>query len=69
MALTTLQIDLWDAKKKQWRQFAVIPYEPNFKPRCGNNLHQFWPTRDKCACGGINLTVEGEEYDGRRSQT
>ena len=53
MAKTTehppLKIDVWDGK--EWRHFFVVPPEDSFKPKCGNNIHQFGPLWVRCACG------------------
>ena len=55
--MKTLVIDVYDDERQHWRSFAVVPYEANYKPRCGNGLHQFWPDRAKCACGGLTRTT------------
>ena len=55
--MKTLVIRVYDSERCTWRSFAVVPFEPNYKPRCGNGLHQFWPDRVKCACGVITRSI------------
>jgi hypothetical protein len=48
-----MRIELYDAVTRIWRGFEVVPNDPEFVPRCGNGLHQFYPTALQCACGAI----------------
>lgn len=40
--------ELYDASRKQYRSFCA---ELTYKPRCGNELHQFAIAAVRCACG------------------
>ena len=46
----TVRIVIYDVAKQQWRYFDV---DDHYAPRCGNGLHQFYPSAARCVCGAI----------------
>ena len=51
-----LYIDVWDANKREWRGFTVVPYQDTYKVQCRNGLHQFRPGHTCCQCGTVSRT-------------
>ena len=50
-----VRIELFDSVRSEWRTFEA---DQEFKPRCGNALHQFYPEAPKCVCGKVIRTEE-----------
>ena len=45
-----VRIDVFDGTREEWRSFDA---DQEFKPRCANMLHQFYPSAAKCVCGRV----------------
>jgi len=54
--LLAVRIPVWDASRKQWRQFFA---EAKYTARCGNGLHQFGLGVSTCACGAVQFAKDG----------
>lgn len=51
MAAADQRITVWDATRREWRSFEVVPQDYQYKAVCGNGLHQFASLQLYCACG------------------
>lgn len=53
LRVAELRIELYDVARAQWRSFGVVPFDPGYRPKCGQGLHQFQPDAKRCPCGEV----------------